>query len=119
MMARNNGSNQDRRGIVLILVIVVLMALLLIATPFAVSMRDHQVTVAMADSAGRAQDDIGSVINAVTGRLMRFGGCRGPRYGKHLRRFPDKDNRYAYTRLVYETADVIRSYGKDLLATRG
>jgi hypothetical protein len=60
-----------RRGIALIMVIVVLMALLLIATPFAVSMRDHRVTVTMIDSANRAQEDLVSVRGRVVGYLAR------------------------------------------------
>ncbi|MBN2492371.1 MAG: hypothetical protein JXQ29_16105 [Planctomycetes bacterium] len=58
-------------GIALIMVIVVLMALLLIATPFAVSMRDQRVTVHMIDSADRAQEDLVSIRDAVVGRLAR------------------------------------------------
>ena len=57
------------RGIALILVIVVLMALLLIATPFAVSMKDHRVVTTMNDGAVRSHEDLRSVVNLVSGRL--------------------------------------------------
>ena len=67
MNARN--SLENRTGIALIMVIVVLMALLLIATPFAISMRDHQVTVVMHDSAQKACGDTDSVRNLVAGKL--------------------------------------------------
>ena len=73
MNARNSrivtGQSESRTGIALIMVIVVLMALLLIATPFAISMRDHQVTVVMHDSAQKARGDTDNVRNLVTGKL--------------------------------------------------
>ncbi len=68
----------EERGIALILVIVVLMALLLIATPFASNMLNHQVATVVHDSADRAQVDEQSLTNHVMAKLRQT----HPRYDK-------------------------------------